>query len=289
MGKEIVYIAKGSDSYSAAKEAIDFFGLSVKNRRVLIKPNLTVPWSGGGSINTSTATAKAVLEALQACSATIGDAGLETKGAFKKGGWQALADEFGARLVDFNDGKVVWKKIPRPVYSEKMPFAETVFENDFLVNCAKLKVHSVATVTLCMKNLFGCVPTRGHRLAYHSGIRKAILDINQVVKSDFCIVDGIIGNEFDEVQSHPVKSGIVVAGENALAVDLVAARCMGIDPEKIDTYRLAEELFGKPKVVVKGAGIEEVRKNYRTSVLLSSKMRLLGERALGRFYRFLGQ
>jgi len=47
MGKEIVYIAKGSDSYGAAKEAIGFFGLSVKNRRVLIKPYLSVPGRGG--------------------------------------------------------------------------------------------------------------------------------------------------------------------------------------------------------------------------------------------------
>ncbi len=263
MPEETVFISRGKDPYKAAKKALDYFDFSVKNKKVLIKPNLTVCQPPQKGITTDPLIVKAVLERLKNCNITIADASYDTKLSFERFGWRELAKKFNAKLLDLNDDKIVWKDIPKPLHSDKLPFASTVFGQDYLVNVAKLKAHSVATVTLCMKNLFGCVPTSKLRQQYHPFIRKAMLDINQAIHSNFCIIDGIIGNELDECEPHPIKSGIVIAGKNPMAVDMVGCLCMGVNPMEIDTFQLAEQLFGKPKIVVKGAKIEAIAKSYK--------------------------
>lgn len=54
----------------------------------------------------------------------------------------------------------------------------------------------------------------------------------------FSIVDGIVGGENNgPLEPDPKPSGILLAGENLIAVDLVAARLMGFDPLKMRLYK----------------------------------------------------
>ncbi len=54
----------------------------------------------------------------------------------------------------------------------------------------------------------------------------------------FSIVDGIIGGENKgPLVPDPKPSGVLIGGENYLAVDLVATRLMGFDPLKLKVYR----------------------------------------------------
>ena len=54
----------------------------------------------------------------------------------------------------------------------------------------------------------------------------------------FSVIDGVVGGEGNgPLAPDPVASGILMAGENLLAVDLVAARLMGFDPLKMRMYR----------------------------------------------------
>jgi hypothetical protein len=77
----------------------------------------------------------------------------------------------------------------------------TLRETDWVVSVAKLKTHHWAGVTLSMKNLFGVMPGIYYgwpkNLFHWEGIDKSILDINETVKTDFAIVDGVIGMEGD--------------------------------------------------------------------------------------------
>ncbi len=120
---------------------------------------------------------------------------------------------------------------------------------------------------------------------YHPFIRKALMDMNQIVPSHFCMVEGVWGNEFDEVQSTPKYTGAVIAGENILAVDLVAAEIMGINLNTIDTYRMAFELWGEPDVNLLGSSIDEVKTKYRQGCLFSTRLRYLKETAASFAYR----
>jgi uncharacterized protein (DUF362 family) len=58
----------------------------------------------------------------------------------------------------------------------------------------------------------------------------------------FSVIDGIVGGEnLGPLTPDPVFSGVLVAGENLLAVDIVATRLMGYDPLKIRVFRSALE------------------------------------------------
>jgi len=60
-----------------------------------------------------------------------------------------------------------------------------------------------------------------------------------------CVIDGIIGGENNGPLSPNSKlSGVLIAGENPLSVDLVATRLMGFDYQKIKIFKILNSLKG---------------------------------------------
>lgn len=287
MSRSSVYISRSESAYHGASEALDALAFQVRGRSVYIKPNLTGARPSCDGLTIDTGIIRAILERLEDCPrVTIGESCSNTTEAFDELGFRQLTEEFpNVKIEDIRTSNIVWKKIPRPYHTSEMPFNSTIFQHDYVVNIAKMKTHSLAGVTLCLKNIFGFVPTRKQKLMYHPFIKKAILDMNQVIRSDFCIVDGIWGNEFDEVQSTPKHSGVIIAGEDILAVDTVAAGVMGIDVNDIVTYRLAFELWGRPQYSVMGVDPESVRCSYRQGCLLTTRIRYLKEATASIAYR----
>jgi len=56
----------------------------------------------------------------------------------------------------------------------------------------------------------------------------------------FSIVDGVIGGENNgPLNADPIESGVLLAGDNFLAVDIVGSRLMGFDPKKIKMFDYA--------------------------------------------------
>ena len=282
-----VYLAKTDDPYQGAREALDALHFNVSGKSVYIKPNLTGGRPSCDGMTSDTGLVRAVLERLHDCPrVTIGESCSDTVTGFDKLGYRQLAAEFpNIHLEDIRTAPVVWKSIPSPFHTQEMPFNANVFEHDYVINIAKMKTHSLAGVTLCLKNTFGFVPTRKQKLMYHPFIKKALLDMNQVIHADFCMVDGVWGNEFDEVQSTPKKTGAVIAGENLLAVDLIAAEIMGINLNYIETYRLAFELWGEPEVNLIGDDLNGVKTMYRQGCLFTTRIRYIRETIASLAYR----
>lgn len=231
MKKELVCIEKGEDAYKTTKKALDRLNFRVKNKKVLIKPNLILDVPPEQGITTDVNVCKAIIERLENCDVTIGEGGINTDESFKKFGYNKLAKEFNAKIVNLNNDEIIKAEVKNHLQFKKIPYANSVLESDYVIDVAKLKIHSLAQVTLSMKNMFGCVPGRVNKVMIHPLINKAIVDILQVRYPDFCVIDGIIGNQRDECYSDPVKAGLVIAGKDALAVDSIATRCMGINPK----------------------------------------------------------
>jgi uncharacterized protein (DUF362 family) len=287
MSKTDVYLSKTNDAYKGTCEALDALGFSVSGKSVYIKPNLTGGRPSCDGLTADIGSVRAVLERLHDCPRiTIGESCSDTTNAFDELGYRGLTEEFpGVQLEDIRESEIVWKPIPKPYHTKEMPFNASVFEYDYVVNIAKMKTHSLAGVTLCLKNIFGFIPTRKQKLMYHPFIRKAVLDMNQVVTSHFSIVDGVWGNEFDEIQSTPKHTGAIIAGENLLAVDTIAAETMGINVNDMDTYRMAYELWGKPEINLLGRRVDEVRKKFRQGCLFTTRIRYLKEATSSLAYR----
>ncbi len=283
--KETVCIEKGEETYETTKRCLSKLNFKVKNKKVLIKPNLTINAPSQKGITTDVNVCKAIIERLENCEITIGESGIDTDECFEDLGYNKLAKEFNAKIVNFNKDTIVKKEVKNPLAQKKIQIAKTLLESEYVISAAKLKIHSLAQVTLSIKNMFGCVPKRINKLKIHPLINHAIVDILQVRYPDFCIIDGIIGNQRDECRSDPIKAGLIIAGKDAIAVDSIATMCMAINPNEIRHINNAISVFGKKDIEVIGEKIEDVSKNFDRGIRLSTKVRYLCEGVLSYCYR----
>jgi uncharacterized protein (DUF362 family) len=126
---------------------------------------------------------------------------------------------------------------------------KTVLGADLVVSMPKLKTHHWAGVTLSLKNMFGTVPGSCYgwpkNVLHWAGIDNAILDINAAVKPDFAIVDGIVGMEGNgPIQGTPKACGVLIFGDDPVAVDATCCRVMGLMPERIKYLAAAGTMLG---------------------------------------------
>jgi uncharacterized protein (DUF362 family) len=136
---------------------------------------------------------------------------------------------------------------------KELYFPKTALHVDFLVSMAKFKTHHWAGVTLSLKNMFGIVPGSCYgwpkNVLHWAGIDRAILDINAAVRPDFAIVEGIRGMEGNgPIQGTPKECGVLVLGDDPVAVDATCCRIMGLRPEKIQHISAAATLLGHLQV-----------------------------------------
>jgi uncharacterized protein (DUF362 family) len=136
----------------------------------------------------------------------------------------------------------------------------------------KLKTHHWAGITLSLKNMFGVVPGSVYgwpKNALHwAGIHRSILDINSSLPiPQFAIVDGIVGMEGNgPIQGQAKQSGVLILGEDLVAVDATAARLMKIEPRKIEYLEQADQFLGNisyEKIEQVGERLERFQQDYR--------------------------
>jgi uncharacterized protein (DUF362 family)/Pyruvate/2-oxoacid:ferredoxin oxidoreductase delta subunit len=115
----------------------------------------------------------------------------------------------------------------------------------FVINAAKLKTHVETEISCCIKNIFGTADTatrkKCHSSVSQTVLAEAITDLFIIRPPDFNVVDAIISMEGDGPSyGKPRKTGWILAGANALAVDWVAATIMCYsDPLKIPLLKAA--------------------------------------------------
>jgi uncharacterized protein (DUF362 family) len=147
---------------------------------------------------------------------------------------------------------------------------KTVLGVDFLVSMPKLKTHHWAGVTLSLKNMFGIVPGSCYgwpkNVLHWAGIDRSILDINAAARPDFAIVDGIVGMEGNgPLQGTPKDSGVLIFGNDPVAVDATCCRIMGLRPERVKYLVQAGTLLGHmnaDKIQQLGESPESVRTSF---------------------------
>ena len=141
------------------------------------------------------------------------------------------------RLVDFNDGECVAVPMTHahPMFrSYSLP--RELAESDAFVSLAKMKAHVSLGCTLCIKNLFGWMPTSIYgvpRVYLHDRLirlPRVLVDLAAWSKPCLNVVDGIVAANKSEWNGTPMRPGVILAGTNCVATDSVGARVMGFDP-----------------------------------------------------------
>jgi uncharacterized protein (DUF362 family) len=98
--------------------------------------------------------------------------------------------------------------------------------------------------------MFGVVPGSVYgwpkNVLHWAGIHESILDINSSLPiPQFAIVDGIVGMEGNgPLQGRAKSAGVLIFGDDLVAVDATAARLMTIEPRKIRYLEKAGDFLG---------------------------------------------
>ena len=111
-----------------------------------------------------------------------------------------------------------------------------VVDVDTFVSVQKLKNHAFMGVTLCLKNLFGLMPTPPHgrsRSYYHHLVRMPYMlaDLGRIFDPVLNIVDGLVSQAGREWQGgEPRVTDALIAGDQVIATDACGMYLMGHDP-----------------------------------------------------------
>jgi uncharacterized protein (DUF362 family) len=260
------------------RHGIHLFKLDLKGKRIVLKPNL-VEFDPKGVINTH----PAVIEAAIASFRSLGAREVvvaegpghrrDNEYLLTASGIYDVINEHRVRYVDLNTDDVRRTKLRSSFTNlSELYLPETLFNADLLVSMPKLKTHHWAGVTLSLKNMFGVVPGSVYgwpKNALHwAGIHRSILDINSSLPiPQFAIVDGIVGMEGNgPLQGQAKQSGVLILGDDLVAVDATAARLMKIEPRKIDYLEIADRFLGNishERIVLVGEQLERFQQDYR--------------------------
>ena len=169
-------------------------------------------------------------------------AGARTMDAYRKCGYEALSKRYDIPFIDLKSDSHSTLK-----YGEQeIKICNEALETDFLINVPVLKAHCQTLITCCLKNLKGCIPDSEKRRFHSIGLHKPIAALNMLLKTGYCVVDGICGDLSSEEGGHPVPANRVIAGRDPLEVDSFCAELIGYHPDEIKYLSYANE-FGVGK------------------------------------------
>lgn len=251
------YATAGESVASALANAGAFESLREQNL-ILIKPNLvnaSLP-----PITFPVDIAEALLIAIRNhCNGEIviaegcGERNLTTGEIFLQLGYRHLAARHNIRLIDLNEAPLRKLQNEQCSVFREMFLPEILFES-FVISAPVLKAHSLADVTVSMKNMIGCAPPSHYqqggywkKSAFHARMHEAIFDLNRYRKPDLAFVDASVGMAEYHLGGPECEPplGKLIVGADPVAVDAAGAALLGRDWRKIDHIRLADGALGR--------------------------------------------
>jgi uncharacterized protein (DUF362 family) len=201
-----------------------------------------------------------------------------TRACFAATGMDRAVAAAGFEIVYLEEDEFVEVDLPGARVLKKAHVARTILEADVFINLPVMKIHSLTTVTLAIKNLHGIVSDydKLYQHCYRDlALARKLTDLLRIRRIGLNVLDALVGQEGDHAaDGRPVEMGLILASTDAVALDAVAGAVMGLLPEEVDTTRLAgEQGLGEAnlsRIEVVGERIEDVRRPFaRPDVELS--------------------
>lgn len=217
-------------------------------QKVLVKPNMLAGKTPDKAVTTHPEIVREVIRLAQRAGGivSVGDSpGVGSpRQVARTCGILSIIEETGASFAPFSESV---KERPGGIFHE-LEIARDVLEADIVINLPKLKTHQMMGLTCGVKNLFGAVVgMRKPRLHLQAGTDKSffalmLLELAEYIRPALTIVDAVTAMEGDGPGSgDPVHIGALLAGDNPLAVDMVAAELVGMHPSAVWTLKIARE------------------------------------------------
>ncbi len=175
-------------------------------------------------------------------------------------------------LVDLNRDEQVEKEIPGGRRVEKRKVPKTLIDADVVINMPVLKVHFAAGASLSIKNLQGAIPPLEKYKVHFFGLWQNLINTYKLIKPQLIILDGLWGQEdFGPISGTPKQMNLLIGGTNPVAVDTVALKIMGMEPQDSPPVVMAyQEGLGPmdmERIEVKGPRLADLVTPFRRPVI----------------------
>jgi uncharacterized protein (DUF362 family)/Pyruvate/2-oxoacid:ferredoxin oxidoreductase delta subunit len=165
----------------------------------------------------------------------------------RKSGLVPYIKKLGGEIVDFRESVDV--ATPKHFTFKRFAIAKEAVESDVIINLPKIKTHAQMYLTLAVKNLFGCVvgkrKVQWHFMAGRDNdyFATMLVELHHIVHSSLTLVDGIMAMEGNGPGSGtPRHIGMMIGGEDPVAIDAVICKILKADPRKLRTLAVAEKM-----------------------------------------------
>jgi uncharacterized protein (DUF362 family) len=252
-----LHIQNGDDARLAGELAALLGGAGRwRGQRVYVKPNFTAPIYRPG-VTTSPRVLAALVEAL--CCLEAQPVIIESDGslnlwtadeAFNSHGVRDLERRFGVVAVNLTRDATVRMNLPGR-RGRQIPIElprRLMDEPGILFSVPVLKTHAFTTVTLGLKNLWGCIPNP-HRLLYHAVLPEVLSSMLSLWGPGWSLIDGTWAMDgFGPLHGDVFPLDTLLLSSPILAGDVLASRFMGIEAESASYLRYALTQHGMPLV-----------------------------------------
>jgi uncharacterized protein (DUF362 family) len=223
--------------------------------RVLLKPNLLT-----GSRPTKECTTRPELVAVVAEMVIavggkpfLGDSPAfgSAKGVAAANGYLPIAEKLNLPIVEFHGQRY---QTVNDKFNHLLLCKEAM-EADVVINLPKVKSHMQLTLTLGVKNLFGCVPGKmkawWHMEAGKDASRfgEMLVETARAINPNLTILDGIIGHEGNGPSGgEPRHLGVLAASTDVFALDRAMLEILQVSPQQVPTVAASQRLGICPEI-----------------------------------------
>ncbi len=237
-------IARNGDPEEMTRRAIAALGgmerFVPKGSRVVVKPNICVAYHSFEYAATTNpwvvaAIVKMVLEAgartVQVMDSPFGGT---PEQAYEISGISDQVKAAGGEMVVMKNMQFQEHEIPGAKNLKTTSINDLIYNADVLINVPVAKDHSLANLTLGMKNLMGAIQDPGR---LHMDLSECLPDLNTILRPQLTIIDAVrilmangpTGGDLNDVK----QTNTIIASPDIVAADSYAAGLFEIKPSEL--------------------------------------------------------
>ncbi|WP_419659109.1 4Fe-4S ferredoxin iron-sulfur binding domain protein [Desulfosarcina variabilis str. Montpellier] len=250
MHRVMIHPATYDTVNDSVDRVFDLFPQDLDGKSVMIKPNLLRASQANEGIVTHPAVLAAVVDkvrSFQPKSIVVGD----NPGVFSYGANEAAFEQTGlmaAAKGHYRNIGLDAVTVPfNADYMDSVRISRDIIEADVVISLPKFKTHGLTVMTGAVKNSYGFLPgaqkARLHKIAGSPfRFHELIVDVFKLRVPNLFVMDAVVGMQGNGPASPDLRDiGLILAADNAVAMDAVVATMMGLDPGRLRFLQKAAE------------------------------------------------
>ena len=252
--KALVALAKEASIQDSVTKVFDLMGgvtnMIKPGTTVMLKPNAGHASPADTSVCTNPEVVRAVIREVKKAnpkSIVIAEAaaiGCDTMECYEVSGIADVAREEGVELYDIKADKdlinVAVRGYRSNLHHVKLP--RRLLEAAHLINLPILKAHASMVFSGALKNIKGVVQDQVHVQMHQQNLTMAMMDVWWACRADINIMDVMhAASGYSPHTPVPIEVDCIMGSYDPVALDRIACELVGIDPDGVDYFRVAQE------------------------------------------------